>query len=63
MAGAEPRIIFAAIVVFIALAGLAGSIRGLLFDSTDFMRFGACGLIAGVASFVLLLDPTSAGGV
>ncbi|CAE6690102.1 hypothetical protein R69619_00196 [Paraburkholderia nemoris] len=59
MVRTESRIIFATVAVFIALASLAGLIRGLLFDSTDFIRFGAAGLVAGVACFVLLLNPSA----
>lgn len=59
MVRAEPRIVVAAVAVFVALAGLAASIRGLLFDSTDFVRFGAAALVAGVACFVILLNPTA----
>ncbi|HYS63039.1 MAG TPA: DUF2964 family protein [Paraburkholderia sp.] len=59
MVRAEPKIICAAVAVFVALAGLAELIRGLLFDSTDFVRYGAAALVAGVACFVLLLNPTA----
>ncbi|MFL9913771.1 DUF2964 family protein [Paraburkholderia sp. RL17-337-BIB-A] len=58
MIRAEPRIIGAAVAVFVALAGLAGLIRGLLFDRTDFVHYGATALIGGVVCFVLLLNPT-----
>lgn len=59
MVRAEPKIICAAVAVFAALAGLAELIRGLLFDSTDFVRYGAAALVAGVACFVLLPNPTA----
>ena len=59
MVRAEPRIVVSAVAVFVALAGLAALIRGLLFDSTDFVRFGAAALVAGVACFVVLLNPTA----
>jgi hypothetical protein len=59
---AEPRIILAAVAVFTALAGMGTSIQGLLFDSPDFLRYGAFALVAGVASFVLLLAPKADDG-
>lgn len=59
MVQAETRIICATVAVFVALAGLAGLIRGLLFDSTDFFRYGAASLVVGIACFVLLLNPTA----
>jgi hypothetical protein len=34
----------------------------LLFDSPDFLRYGAFALVAGVASFVLLLAPKADNG-
>jgi len=55
----EPKIICAVVAVFVALAGLAGLIHGMLFDSTDFVRYGAAALISGIACFVLLLNPTA----
>jgi hypothetical protein len=60
MVQAEPRIILAAVAVFTALAGLGATIRGLLFDSPAFIHYGALALVAGVASFVVLLMPTTA---
>ena len=61
MVQAEPRIILAAVAVFAALAGLGATIRGLLFDSPAFIHYGALALVAGVASFVVLLIPTTGG--
>nr|WP_253958953.1 DUF2964 family protein [Paraburkholderia fungorum] len=54
----ESRIVFAVIAVFVALAGIAASIRGLLFDESQLLRYGAAALIGGVACFVLLLNPS-----
>lgn len=59
MVRAEPRIVCAAVAVFFALAGLAALIRGLLFDSANFVLFGAAALVAGAACFVILLNPTA----
>lgn len=59
MVRAEPRIICAAVAVLVALVGLAGLIHGMLFDSSDFIRYGSTALISGVACFVLLLNPTA----
>lgn len=59
MARAEPRIVFAAVAVFTALAGVGASIRGLLFDSPSFIRYGATALVIGVGCFVTLLNTTT----
>jgi uncharacterized membrane protein HdeD (DUF308 family) len=59
MIRAETRIILALLAVFAALAGIGVFIHGLLSDSAGFVRYGAAALIAGVASFVLLLNPTA----
>jgi hypothetical protein len=59
MVQAEPRIILAAVAVFTALAGMGAAIRGLLFDSPAFIHYGALALVAGVASFVILLVPAT----
>lgn len=59
MARAEPRIVFAAVAVFTALAGVGASIRGLLFDSPSFIRYGAAALVIGVGGFVTLLNTTT----
>lgn len=45
--------------VFTVLAGLGATIRGLLFDSPAFIHCGALAMVAGVASFVVLLMPTT----
>jgi len=54
-------ILFSAIAVFAALAGIAASIRGVLFDEPSFSRYGVAAVVGGVACFVLLLDPTRSG--
>ncbi|MGY6123547.1 DUF2964 family protein (plasmid) [Paraburkholderia strydomiana] len=59
MVRAEPRIILAAVAVFTALAGMGATIRGLLFDSQAFIHYGGLALILGIASFVVLLMPTT----
>lgn len=59
MIHAEPRIIVAAMAVFTALAGMGASIRGLLFDSPGFIRYGAAAMVVGVACFVLLLNAST----
>jgi hypothetical protein len=57
MVRSESRIVFSAIAVFVALAGIAASIRGLLFDAPQFFHYGVAAVIGGVACFVLLLNP------
>ncbi|HYS65365.1 MAG TPA: DUF2964 family protein [Paraburkholderia sp.] len=57
MVRTEPRIIVAAVAVFTALAGMGAYIRGLIFDSPGFLRFGAVAMVVGVACFVVLLTP------
>ncbi|WP_408483215.1 DUF2964 domain-containing protein [Paraburkholderia sp. RL17-383-BIF-A] len=59
MIRSESRIIFAAIAVFVALAGIGASIRGLLFDQPPVFRYGVAALIVGVACFVMLLNSTA----
>jgi hypothetical protein len=56
MVRSEARIVVAAVAVFVALAGIGSSIRGLLFDEPPFFNFGVSALIAGVACFVLMLN-------
>lgn len=45
--------------VFTTLAGMGAALRGLLFDGPAFVHYGALALIAGVASFVILLAPNT----
>ncbi|WP_371027678.1 DUF2964 family protein [Paraburkholderia sp. RCC_158] len=56
MTGSDGRILFSAIAVFVALAGIGVSIRGLLFDEPSFFRYGVAGVVGGVACFVWLLN-------
>jgi hypothetical protein len=55
----EYRVVLATLAVFVALAGLLIGIHGLLFDHESVLRYGAAAVVAGVASFVLLLNPAS----
>jgi hypothetical protein len=57
----EYRIVFAAIAVFLSLAGMATAIHGLLVDDYSVTRYGAAAIVLGVACFVLLLNPTAGG--
>ncbi|MDR6203904.1 DUF2964 family protein [Paraburkholderia graminis] len=59
MVRAEPRIMVSAVAFFTALAGLGASIRGLLFHSPSFVRYGAAALVLGVGCFVTLLNTTT----
>lgn len=59
MVRTEPGIIVAAAAIFVALAGIGAIIRGLLFDSSGFIRYGAIALVVGVACFVVLLNSTT----
>ena len=52
----ESRIVFDVLAVFVALAGLAASIRGWLFDELPVFRYGVAAVIGGVACLVLLLN-------
>lgn len=60
MTHSDSRILFSAIAVFAALAGIAASIRGSLFDEPSYFRYGVAAA-GGVACFVLLLNPTRSG--
>jgi membrane associated rhomboid family serine protease len=55
----EYRIVLASLGVFVAITGLFAAIHGLLFDQERVLRYGAAAAIAGVASFVLFLNPSS----
>lgn len=57
MVRAEYRIVVAVVAVFASLAGLSLAIDGLLFDNSGFVRYGFAAMVAGVAAFVLLLNP------
>jgi hypothetical protein len=62
MIRAETRIVLAAIAVFVALGGMAASIRGLLYEYPLWVHIGAVAMVMGVACFALLLRPGSGGG-
>ncbi|MBU6489069.1 MAG: DUF2964 family protein [Burkholderiales bacterium] len=51
------RIAFATLAIFVSIVGIAASIRGLLFDQDSAVRYGVAAVFAGVATFVLLLNP------
>ncbi|BAX63481.1 DUF2964 family protein [Burkholderia stabilis] len=55
------RIVVAAIAVFVSLAGMMAAVTGLLFDSEIALRGGAIALVAGVAGFVVMLNPGAKG--
>jgi hypothetical protein len=59
MGRVEFRIVLAAVAIFIALGGIASSIRGLLYENVGLVRIGALAMVFGVASFVILLNPWS----
>ena len=48
MVRAEVRIVLAAIATFVALAGIAVAIRGLLFDQNAAVIYGAGAIVGGV---------------
>jgi inner membrane protein involved in colicin E2 resistance len=53
----ERRIVFAAIAVFVTLAGMAVVIHGLLYDYSKAMLYGGVLLVLGVAVLALTLSP------
>jgi hypothetical protein len=53
----EPRIIVAAISVFVALAGVATALHGLIFDEPPLLRWGSVAIIVGVTLLVVMLNP------
>lgn len=57
MVRAEFRIVLATLAVFVAIVGMLAAIRGLLFDQNSVLRYGSAAVVAGVASFVMLLNP------
>ncbi|PMS14744.1 hypothetical protein C0Z18_30050 [Trinickia dabaoshanensis] len=57
MMRARYRVSFATVSIFVAIAGIFAAIRGLVFDQESFLRYGAAAVIAGVAGFVMLLNP------
>lgn len=59
MVRAEPKIVVAAIAVFVTLGGLASAIHGLLFDQSAAIRYGLVAMVIGIACFVLMLNPSA----
>lgn len=57
MVRAERRIVFAAIAVFVALAGMGMFIHGVLFDYSNATLYGGVLLVLGVAVLALMLSP------
>jgi hypothetical protein len=55
----EPRIAIAAISVFVALAGLAMALRGLIFDVPSLVRCGTVAIVISVTLLVVMLNPPS----
>lgn len=56
MVRAEVRIVLAAIATFVALAGIAVAIRGLLLDQNAAVIYGAGAIVGGVFGVALLLN-------
>jgi heme A synthase len=57
MIRAERRIVIAAIAVFVALAGMAMVIHGVLYDTRNDTVYGGVLLVIGVAVLALMLTP------
>ena len=55
----EPRIVVAAISVFVALAGVATALHGLIFDEPGLVRWGTVAIVVSVALLVVMLNPPS----
>jgi Protein of unknown function (DUF2964) len=53
----EARIVLAAIATFVALAGIAVSIHGLLYDDDQVMWSGVVAIGLGIAGMVVMLNP------
>ena len=53
----EVRIVLAAIATFVALAGIAVSIHGLLYDDDQVMWSGVVAIGLGIAAMVVMLNP------
>ncbi|MGF6598857.1 hypothetical protein P3T23_003574 [Paraburkholderia sp. GAS448] len=53
----EARIVLAAIATFVALAGIAVSIHGLLYDDDQVMWSGVVAIGLGIAAMVVMLNP------
>lgn len=55
MVQGELRILVAALAVFVALAGLAVAIHGLLFDEPRVVLYGMTTVSCGIVAFVAML--------
>ncbi|MFX1674199.1 DUF2964 family protein [Paraburkholderia sp. A2WS-5] len=55
MVQGELRILVAALAVFVALAGLAVAIHGLLFDESRVVLYGMTIVSCGIVAFVAML--------
>ena len=56
---AKYRIGLATVATFVAIVGILAAIHGVLFDQESVIRYGAASVIAGLAAFVMLLNPLS----
>jgi Protein of unknown function (DUF2964) len=52
----ELRIVLALAATFVALAGIAVAIRGLLFDQSDAVLYGIAAIVVGVFGCAVLLN-------
>ncbi|MBN3789482.1 DUF2964 family protein [Burkholderia sp. Ac-20353] len=55
----QSRIVLATLFVFITLGALLGVVHGMLFDDQHLFIYAIVALIAGIAAFVALLNPTA----
>ncbi|RKP43538.1 DUF2964 family protein [Trinickia fusca] len=56
MIRAELRVVLAVIATFVALAGIAVAIHGLLFDYADSVLYGVAAIVVGVFGCAVLLN-------
>jgi hypothetical protein len=56
MVRTEFRIVLAAAATFVALAGIALAIRGLLFDQGSTVLYGAVAVVVGIFGCAVLLN-------
>ncbi|AIO70327.1 MULTISPECIES: DUF2964 domain-containing protein [pseudomallei group] len=56
MVRTELRVVLAAIATFVALAGIAVAIHGLLFDQDAALRYGVAAIALGVTTCVVALN-------
>lgn len=52
----ELKIVLALVATFVALAGIAVAIHGLLFDQSDAVLYGMAAIVVGVFGCVVLLN-------